>query len=188
MQLGIAKAQGRDKEFLQQLTTDQSAILSNVLDLVRHYQRYPGVVVPTFTPMPDAYRLETYWSGKAHQLGIDGVPVKYIARPCNSNGIYVPTKAVDFDERTSDFLQVELKRHIEQPLDLEEPACFDFYLQPLKTEAMTDPDGECPGRTTMAMGGRHDSGVERIGGASLPCGQDHADRPGADARDLRRSR
>ena len=139
---GIAKAQGRDKEFLQQLTTDQSAILSNVLDLVRQYQRYPGVVVPTFTPMPDAYRLETYWSGKAHQLGIDGVPVKYIARPCNSNGIYVPTKAVDFAERTSDFLQVELKRHIEQPLDLEEPACFDFYLQPLKTEAMTDPDGE----------------------------------------------
>ena len=69
--------------------------------------------------MPDAYRLETYWSGKAHQLGIDGVPVKYIARPCNSNGIYVPTKAVDFAERTSDFLQVELKRHIEQPLDLE---------------------------------------------------------------------
>jgi catalase len=142
VQLGIAKAQGRDKEFLQQLTPDQAAILSNVLDHVRQYQRYPGVVVPTFTPMPDAYRLETYWSGKAHQLGIDGVPVKYLAKPCNSNGIYVPTKAVDFAERTSDFLQVELKRHIEKPVDLEEPACFDFYLQPLKADAMTGPDGK----------------------------------------------
>jgi catalase len=142
VQLGIARAQGQDKEFLQQLSTNQSAILSNVLDLVRHYQRYPGVVVPTFTPMPDAYHLETYWSGKAHQLGIDGIPVKYIARPCNSNGIYVPTRAIDFAERTSNFLEVELKRHIEKPLDLEEPACFDFYLQPLKAEAMTGPDGE----------------------------------------------
>jgi hypothetical protein len=92
--------------------------------------------------MPDAYRLETYWSGKAHQLGIDGVPVKYIAKPCNSNGIYVPTKAVDFAERTSDFLQLELKRHIEHPLEIEEPACFDFYLQPLKAAAMTGPDGQ----------------------------------------------
>ena len=33
---------------------------------------------------------------KAHQLGVDGIPVKYIVKPCTSNGIYVPTKAVDF--------------------------------------------------------------------------------------------
>ena len=141
VQLGIARAQGRDKEFLEQLPPDQRAMLFNVLDHVRQYQRYPGVVVPTFTPTPDAYRLETYWSGKAHQLGIDGVPVKYIAKPCNSNGIYVPTKAVDFAERPSDFLQLELKRHIERPLEGEEPACFTFYLQPLEAAAMTGPDG-----------------------------------------------
>jgi catalase len=141
VQLGVARAQGQDKEFLEQLPPDQRAMLSNVLDHVHQYQRYPGVVVPTFTPMPDAYRLETYWSGKAHQLGIDGVPVKYIAKPCNSNGIYVPTKAVDFAGRTKDFLQLELKRHIERPLEIEEPACFDFYLQPLAAAAMTGPDG-----------------------------------------------
>lgn len=141
VQLGIAKAQGREKEFMADLSSGQRTTLLDVLEHVRQYQRYPGVVVSTFTPMPDAYRLESYWSGKAHQLGVDGMPVKYIAKPCNSNGIYVPTKAVDFATRTSDFLQVELKRHVDSPLDVEEPACFDFYLQPLKAEAMTGPDG-----------------------------------------------
>ena len=73
VQLGIAKAEGQVEEFMGQLDADQRRVLSNVLDHVRKYQRSPGVVTPTFTPMPDAYRLETYWSGKAHQLGVDGV-------------------------------------------------------------------------------------------------------------------
>ena len=109
----------------------------------------PRARISTFTrrrcadlhAMPDAYRLETYWSGKAHQLGENGVPVKYIARPCNSNGIYVPTKAVDFSARSDDFLQTELERHLNDPLAGEAPACFDFYVQPLRAEAMTGPDG-----------------------------------------------
>lgn len=142
VQLGIAKAQGQTAEqFIGQLPADQRAMLLNVLALVREYQREPGVIAPTFTRMPDAYRLETYWSGKAHQLGENGVPVKYIARPCNSNGTYVPTKAVDFAARSADFLQAELKRHIDNPLEVEAPACFDFYLQPLRAGAMTGPDG-----------------------------------------------
>lgn len=141
VQLGVAKAQGREKEFMGGLSSEQRTILTNLLDHVRHYQRSPGVVVPTFTPMPDAYRLETYWSGKAHQLGVDGVPVKYIVKPCNSNGIYVPTKAVEFAARSADFLQQELKRHLEDPLQDEEPACFHFHVQPLHAVVMTGPDG-----------------------------------------------
>ena len=142
VQLGVAKAQGREREFMEGLSSDQGAVLANLLDHVRQYQRYPGVVVPTFTPMPDAYRLETYWSGKAHQLGIDGMPVKYVVKPCNSNGIFVPTKAVEFAARDSDFLQQELKRHMDDPLELEQAACFNFYLQPLRAQAMTGPDGQ----------------------------------------------
>jgi hypothetical protein len=141
VQMGIAKAEGRLEEFMGQLDADQRRLLSNVLDHVRRYQRSPGVVTPTFTRMPDAYRLETYWSGKAHQLGVDGVPVKYIAKPCNSNGTHVPTKAVDFAVRKNNFLQEELTRHLDSPLQIEKPACFGFYLQPLKAEAMTGPDG-----------------------------------------------
>jgi catalase len=142
VQLGIAKAQGRLEEFMGQLDADQRRVLSNVLDHVRKFQRSPGIVTPTFTPMPDAYRLETYWSGKAHQLGVDGVPVKYIAKPCTSNGIYVPTKAVDFESRARDFLQEELKRHLDNPLQVEQEACFRLYVQPLMAEAMTGPDGQ----------------------------------------------
>jgi catalase len=141
VQLGIAKAEGRVEEFMGQLDADQRRVLSNVLGHVRRYQRSPGIITPTFTPMPDAYRLETYWSGKAHQMGVDGVPVKYIARPCTSNGIYVPTKAVDFEDRERDFLQEELKRHLDNPLQVEKAACFRLYVQPLRAEAMTGPDG-----------------------------------------------
>ena len=141
VQFGVAKAQGREREFMEGLSSDERAILANVLSHVRQYQRYPGVVVPTFTPMPDAYRLETYWSGKAHQLGVDGVPVKYIVKPCNSNGIYVPTKAVEFAARSADFLEEELRRHMEQPLPVEQAACFRFYVQPLNAQVMTGPDG-----------------------------------------------
>jgi hypothetical protein len=142
VQLGIARATGRLNEFMAQLDAGQRMLLSNVLDHVRSYQRSPGMVAPTFTPEPDAYRLETYWSGKAHQLGMDGVPVKFIAKPCTSNGIYVPTKAVDFEDREMDFLQEELKRHLEDPLPIERSACFGLYVQPLRAEAMTGPDGE----------------------------------------------
>jgi catalase len=142
VQLGIAKAAGRLDEFMAQLDADQRSVLSTVLGHVRQYQRSPGIITPTFTPMPDAYRLETYWSGKAHQLGVDGVPVKYIAKPCTSNGIYVPTKAVDFEDRGRDFLQEELKRHLEDPLQIERKACFGLYVQPLRAEAMTGPDGQ----------------------------------------------
>jgi hypothetical protein len=142
VQLGIAKAEGRLEEFMKQLDADRRRVLSNVLDHVLRYQSSPGIITPTFTPMPDAYRLETYWSGKAHQLGLDGVPVKYIAKPCTSNGIYAPTKAVDFEDREKDFLQVELKRHLEDPLQIETPACFGLYVQPLRAEAMTGPDGQ----------------------------------------------
>lgn len=142
VQLGIARAQGQEKEFMAGLRPDQRTTLANVIALVGQYQREPGVVVPTFTPMPDAYRLETYWSGKAHQLGVDGIPVKYIARPCAGNDDYVPTQAVDFGARSADFLQAELKRHIEQPRAGEAPACFDFYLQPLQADAVTDPEGQ----------------------------------------------
>ena len=141
VQLGVAKAQGREQEFMAGLSSEQRTILANLLDHVRQYQRSPGVVVPTFTPIPDAYRLETYWSGKAHQLGVDGVPVKYIVKPCNSNGIYVPTKGIEFAARSADFLQQELKRHLDDPLQNEEAACFDFYVQPLHAAAMTGPDG-----------------------------------------------
>jgi hypothetical protein len=142
VQLGIAKARGQSAEqFIGQLPADQKDMLLRLLGHVREYQRYPGEVVPTFTPRPDAYRLETYWSGKAHQLGVDGPPVKYIAKPCNSNGIYVPTKAVDFAARTPVFLQEELTRHLDRPLAAEVPACFDFYLQPLRADVMTGPDG-----------------------------------------------
>jgi catalase len=142
VQLGIAKAAGRLDEFMAQLDAGQRTLLSSVLGHVQSYQRSPGIIAPTFTPMPDAYRLETYWSGKAHQLGVDGVPVKYIAKPCTSNGIYVPTKAVDFADRGRDFLQEELKRHLEDPLQIETPACFGLYVQPLRAEAMTGPDGQ----------------------------------------------
>jgi catalase len=142
VQLGIAKAQGREQAFMAELPSDQRTMLLNVLEHVEQYQRYPGVVVPTFTPMPDAYRLETYWSGKAHQLGVDGMPVKYIAKPCNSNGIYVPTKAVEFADRRADFLQQELQRHIDNPVEVERAACFDFYVQPLNADVMTGPDGQ----------------------------------------------
>jgi hypothetical protein len=142
VQVGIAKARGQTAEqFIGQLPPDQRIVLLNLLDHVRHYQRYPGEVVPTFTPRLDAYRLETYWSGKAHQLGVDGPPTKYIVKPCDSNGIYVPTKAVDFAARSPDFLQAELKRHLNDPLAIEVPACFNFYLQPLHAETMTGPDG-----------------------------------------------
>jgi hypothetical protein len=142
VQLGLARAQGQTAEaFMAQLPADQRDMLLNLLAEVGQYQRAPGEVVPTFTPMPDAYRLETYWSGKAHQAGVGGVPVKYIARPCNSNGVYVPTKAIDFAVRSRDFLQAELKRHLDDPLEAEVPACFDFYLQPLRADAMTAPDG-----------------------------------------------
>jgi catalase len=142
VQLGIAKAEGRVEEFMGQLDADQRTILSTVLGHVRSYQRSPGIIAPTFTPEPDAYRLETYWSGKAHQLGTDGLPVKYIAKPCTSNGIYVPTKAVDFENRAKDFLQEELRRHLEDPLQIERTACFGLYVQPLRAEAMTGPDGQ----------------------------------------------
>ncbi len=142
VQLGIAKSRGQTPEqFIGQLPAEQRAMLVNLLDHVRHYQRSPSVVVPTFTPRPDAYRLETYWSGKAHQLGVDGPPVKYIVKPCDSNGVYVPTKAVDFAARSPDFLQAELKRHLDDPMKTEVPACFDFYLQPLHAATMTGPDG-----------------------------------------------
>lgn len=141
VQLGIARAQGQEKEFMAGLSPEQRATLGNVIALVGQYQRAPGDVVPTFTRMPDAYRLETYWSGKAHQLGANGVPVKYIAEPCASNGDHVPTKAVEFGARSADFMQAELKRHLEQPRAGEPPACFHFYLQPLRAEAMTGPDG-----------------------------------------------
>ena len=142
VQLGIAKAQGRENAFMAELSPEQKATLANVLAHVRQYQRAPGVVVPTFTPMPDAYRLETYWSGKAHRLGENGVPVKYIAEPCASNGAHVPTRAVDFGARSADFLQQELKRHLEAPVADEAAACFDFYVQPLNAAAMTGPDGQ----------------------------------------------
>jgi catalase len=142
VQLSIARSQGQEKEFMTELSPGQRATLAKVIALVGQYQRDPGVVVRTFTPMPDAYRLETYWSGKAHQLGVNGVPVKYIAKPCASNGEHVPTKAVDFGARSADFLQEELKRHIEQPGAGESPACFHFYLQPLQADAMTDPEGQ----------------------------------------------
>jgi len=142
VQLGIAKAQGQTAEqFIAGLPAGQRATLLHVLEHVRRYHRAPGVEPVTFTPMPDAYRLETYWSGKAHQLGVGGTPVKYVARPCNRNGTYVPTKAVAFAERSHDFLQLELERHLNAPLAGEPPACFDFYLQPLRGEAMTGPDG-----------------------------------------------
>ena len=142
VQLGIAKAQGQTgQEFLAQLPADQRAVLVHVLEHVRQFHRSPGVEPVTFTPLPDAYRLETYWSGKAHQLGVGGVPVKYVARPCNRNGTYVPTKAVEFAERSNDFLQEELVRHLNQPLADEPPACFDFYVQPLRAAAMTAPNG-----------------------------------------------
>jgi catalase len=141
VQLGIAKAKGQEKSFLGQLTPHQGRTLANVLDKVRQYQRQPGVVVPTFTPRPDAYRLETYWSGKAHRIGTYGMPVKYVARPCASNAVYVPTRAVDFGSRERDFLQRELIRHIENPIEGEIPACFDFYIQPLNAAVMTGPDG-----------------------------------------------
>ena len=73
VQLGIAKAGGQPAEqFIGQLPADQGAMLMRLLGQVHEYQRDPGVVVPTFTPKPDAYRLETYWSGKAHQLGVGG--------------------------------------------------------------------------------------------------------------------
>ncbi len=141
VQLGIAKSQGQTAEqFIGQLPADQRAILLNLLGHVREYQRYPGIVTPTFTPRPDAYRLETYWSGKAHRLAASP-PVKYIVKPCDSNGVYVPTKAVDFAARSRDFLQLELKRHLDSPVPAEVPACFDFYLQPLHAETMTGPDG-----------------------------------------------
>jgi catalase len=142
VQLGIAKAQGRENAFMAELSPEQKATLANVLAHVRQYQRAPGVVVPTFTPMPDAYRLETYWSGKAHRLGENGVPVKYIAEPCARNGAHVPTRAVDFGARSADFLQQELKRHLEAPVADEAAACFDFYVQPLNAAAMTGPDGQ----------------------------------------------
>ena len=142
VQLGIAKAQGQStEEFIAQLPAEQRATLTHLLSQVRQFQRSPGVQSATFTPMPDAYRLETYWSGKAHQLGVGGVPVKYVARPCNRNGTYVPTKAVEFADRSEDFLQKELTRHLNHPLAGEPPACFDFYLQPLQAATMTGPDG-----------------------------------------------
>jgi hypothetical protein len=142
VQLGIARAQGQTaEEFIAQLPAEQRAVLLHVLSHVRRFHRAPGVEPETFTPMPDAYRLETYWSGKAHQLGVGGVPVKYIARPCNGNGTYVPTKAIDFADRSNDFLQAELVRHLDRPLADEPPACFDFYLQPLQAAVMTGPEG-----------------------------------------------
>ena len=61
--------------------------------------------------------------------------------PCNRNGTYVPTKAVDFAARSNNFLQEELTRHLNDPLPGEPPACFDFYLQPLRAAIMTGPDG-----------------------------------------------
>lgn len=142
VQLGIAKAQGQTAEqFIGQLPPEQRVTLLQVLSQVRRYQRAPGVEAATFTPLPDAYRLETYWSGKAHELGIDGTPVKYVAQPCNRNGTYVPTKAIEFAERSNDFLQTEFERHLNQPLAGEPAACFEFYLQPMQGDVMTARDG-----------------------------------------------
>ena len=188
VQLGIAKAQGQTaEEFIGQLPADQRAVLQHVLSHVRRFHRSPGVEPVTFTPMPDAYRLETYWSGKAHQLGVGGVPVKYIARPCNRNGTYVPTKAIDFAARSDDFLQTELIRHLDQPLADEPPACFDFYLQPLQAAAMTGPDGRVlPEDRALDVGRGHDARVEGDRSPALPGRPDHVARAGAAGGGLRR--
>jgi hypothetical protein len=187
VQLGVAKAEGRLTEFMQQLDADQQVLLSSVLDRVHRYQRLPGVVVPTFTPTPDAYRLETYWSEKAHQLGVDGIPVKYIVKPCTSNGTYVPTKAVSFSARGKDFLQEELKRHVESPLKIEPPACFEFYLQPLRAEAMTGPDGRTlPEDEYWRWVEDTTLRVERIGSPGLSGWPDLTAEPGAAVGELRR--
>ena len=188
VQLGIARAQGQDKEFLEQLPPDQRAMLFNLLDLVSAVPALPRGRGPDLHA--DAGRLsprdllerqgpsvgDRRRAGQIHRQTMQQ-QWRFMCRPRRS---ILPSAR-------SDFLQVELKRHVEHPLEVEEPACFDFYLQPLEAAAMTGPDGQVlpPEQYWRWV---EDTTLEwKEAEAPAYRWEDLPDRPGAATRDLRRS-
>lgn len=93
------------------------------------------LVSTTFPAAVQSYFTQTYWSGTAFALGEEDA-VKYLMTPCKSNSdIPTPTEG-------ENFLQDGIRNHLNSTNPNQEMACFDFGIQILNAEAMTDQNAQ----------------------------------------------
>ena len=82
-------------------------------------------------PLTVAYQQNRYWSGVPFLFGQDKA-IKYSLKPCASNTAQPLTK-------DPNALSLELARHLNEDSTM---SCFDFQVQFLDVQNMTDADGE----------------------------------------------
>ena len=171
------RAQGQDQEFLDN-SPDQGQA-AQPLALVQAVPRAPGVIV---RPYAEAGRLppRDLLEQQGPSVGDSACRVKYIASLATVTALMSRPRRW-FAEDPAHFLQAQLKRHIEQPLDMKTGL---LRLLSATLGGRSDDWSRRPGPPVgriLEMGRRHDAGVERRRSAGLPSGQDLPDRPGAAA-------